>query len=222
MKKIYLSIFLILSAFISFAQGGKTPDWATKAGAFGVGASPSLQTSTINGLNYQSINSSFGFSFLPRFAITDRIIAEGRIGFGATNVGSSFADTSGSFEWEENLKGLRYGVRGQYVLAYYQRATLSALFGVDILSTNGEYTQGNQPPTDVEVKNTIIGLGVRGEYFPTQYLSLFQNSVGISIFIEADVARFTKEDINGFEESGTAIFAPGDLWGSAGFTVWFK
>jgi hypothetical protein len=77
---------------------------------------------------------------------------------------------------------------------------------------------------DVDASGTdiLISLGVMGEYFPTQYLSLFaETGLKIDFIGEDEVNALGGIDANE-NTSGMSISLGSDVWGGAGFTVWFK
>ena len=222
MKRIGLLLAVVgtmLVASSAFAQEG-TPDWANKAGAVGVGANTTLGGS--NGLNIRTW-------ITPVFGI------QGTIGMkfasGTTEV-EDVDDSAVDFSMTE----FDFGLYGLYKLAYWQRGSLAVIFGGDV-QTFSESTDaaGSDNDTDRSSTNFVIGVGIQGEYFPTQYLSLFAQAGFVLDFLnddDLDCQRFESGQCassvsmpstsDGYDLSGIGLGLSGDLWGSAGFTVWFR
>jgi hypothetical protein len=187
-------------------EGGTMPDWANKGGAFGIGGNTTL--GGVNGLNIRTfVTPLFGISATIGFAIEST----------TTEVGDTKVDRSST--------SFRVGLYGSYKLAYWQRGHLSVVFGVDLVTLSESEGDNDASGTDV-----LIGLGLMGEWFPTQYLSLFL-LVGLSIdFIGEDEVvgggggpLGSGGSINpNADTSGFTMDLSAQPLGLAGFTVWFK
>lgn len=222
MKRIglFLSVAVIgtmLVASSAFAQEG-TPDWANKAGAFGVGANTSLGGS--NGVNFRTW-------ITPLFGVQATLGM--RFATGTTEV----EDVDDS-EVDFSMTAFDIGLYGLYKLAYWQRGSLSVIFGGDVQTYSESTDAAGDNDTDRSATNIVIGIGVQGEYFPTQYLSLFAQAGFVLDFLSDDDLECMRYDApqctavslpgssDGYNLSGFAMGLGGDLWGAAGFTVWFK
>ncbi|MBI2892700.1 MAG: hypothetical protein HYY06_04055 [Deltaproteobacteria bacterium] len=192
-----VAMALVFMAAPAAAQEGDAPDWANKSGAVGVGATTTLGgTSGINVRTY----------------VTPQLGLELALGFALSK------DEQGDFSFDQTE--FQVGLYGSYKVAYWQRGSLSAIFGADIDSVSQTSGSGDSESDD-SATDLLIGLGLQGEYFPTQYLSLFAQA-GLSIdFIGED--EVTEGSIDSApDRSGFALDLGTDLFGSAGFTVWFK
>jgi hypothetical protein len=183
------------------AQEDTAVDWANKKGSFGLGANTTL--GGVHGLNIRTyIGPSFG------------LLAT--LGFGFT---SESNNTAGA-ELDRTTRALEVGLYGAYKLANWQRGHLSVIFGVDIVNLSlSDETMGMT--FDSSATTVGLGSGFTGEYFFNQYLSAFA-----SVGLVADLAGPPEvavengqpvEDVSGFELGLSA-----DLWGQAGFTIWFN
>jgi hypothetical protein len=194
-----------LLAASASAQEGQAPDWANKNGAVGVGGSTTL--GGVNGVHIRTyVSPQFGLHLT--------------LGFGSTSV--TLATDAG--DTTTTTTQIVAGLYGEFKLAYWQRGSLSAVFGIDInnVSTATETPAGD---TDLSGTDILIGVGLQGEYFPTQYLSLFAETGIVLDFIgenEVTGTSVAPDDPTGVETSGLNVALGSDLWGAAGFTVWFK
>ena len=187
------------------AQEGTAPDWANKNGAIGIGANTSLGGT--NGLSFRTYVS-------PLFGIQATL---------GMRLDSTTADAGGN-ETNFSQTQLDIGLYGNYKLAYWQRGHLSTIFGVDVVSLSNAVESGGVEQDD-SATDFLIGLGIMGEYFPTQYLSLFAQ-VGLRLDFIGDDDLLGDDDVGvdmgAADLSGIDISLGADLLGSAGFTVWFK
>ncbi len=200
---------------------GQMPDWANKSGGVGIGG-----TTTLGGTNGINI----------RTYVTPFMGIEMNFGFNLANVPPDpDEDISGTIEIIPAAT-FNQGIYGIYKLAYWQRGSISGILGFDYsaLSTINDLPDNSSDASQIDIS---IKLGLPGEYFPTQYLSLYANA-GIAIdFIsqddffsdgvfrtgpnaEAPIVMTGNSEIN--NSSGANISLSGNLWGSAGFTVWFN
>ncbi len=205
-----LSIVLMLIGMSSsaFAEEGTYPDWADKSGGFGVGGETTMGGT--HGLNL-------------RYYISNQFGLQLTFGLGIASATEVDGDNSTSI----SSTAMGFGIYAMYKLAYWQRGHLSAIFGLDIhtLSVSTEATVGGTTTTDdVSGTDLLIGLGLHGEWFPTQYLSLF-GQVGLRMdFIGSDElsgGSVTNTDSD-LDYSGIDLGLGSDLLGSFGFTVWFN
>ncbi len=209
MKRIRLlssiaALCIALGAAPAMAQEGTMPDWANKNGAFGLGANTTL--GGVNGINLRTyIGPLFGLHLTLGFS------------WGNTTATQDNIETStSSFRFQT-------GIYGSYKLAYWQRGHLSLLFGVDIVSLSNSVDVAGTT-TDESGVDILLGLGFFGEWFPTQYLSLFA-AAGFRIdFIGSDEVDGDSiiNNEEGVDYSGAQIDMYGQLFGQAGFTVWFR
>ena len=196
----FTTLGLLAAASTAHAQEGSMPDWANKNGAFGIGANTTLGGS--NGLNIRTyVTPQFGLHATIGFELESIDVGDG-------------AQTSSETAFQ-------IGLHGAYKLAYWQRGHLSAIFGVDVqtLSLSDEFmgTTSEASATDI-----LIGVGAMGEWFPTQYLSLFLQ-VGLSLdFIGEDELVGGDQIVSNPDQSGIILDLSAQPLGMAGFTVWFK
>ena len=201
MRAVFLALLLVPG--LALAQEGTLPDWADKSGAIGVGGNTTLGGS--HGLVFRTyFNPHLGLQLTFGYGLESTTV-ETDAGAGDTSVSATHLDV---------------GLYGSYKLAYWQRGHLSGLLGVDLvkLSTSVDTPAGDY---DDSATDFLLGLGMMGEYFPTQYLSL---NVGVGMTADFlpqdDLSVQTTDDTTDF--SGIDMNLGGDLWGSAGFTVWFN
>jgi hypothetical protein len=196
-----------LIAGTAFAQD-TSPDWADKNGAVGVGGNTTLGGT--NGIHVRTYVS-------PLIGV--------EMTFGLSSQSVTVEPDGGGGDTTTSATTIDLGLYGTYKLAYWQRGSLSAMFGFDYQSSSTSLdAPGGDSDSDSSSSNLVIGLGLRGEYFPTQYLSLFADA-GITIDpiddSDVDGGRITGDSENN-DYSGMDINIGADLWGAAGFTVWFK
>lgn len=214
-----LSMALVGILLVAGSATAQEQDWADKGGAFGVGANTTLGGT--NGINIRTyVTPQFGIhaTFGMRFA-TATVEPE---------------DVSGA-ETNYSMTEFDFGLYGSYKLAYWQRGHLSAMFGGDVQA----FSETTEPPVGDDIErsstNIVVGLGILGEYFPTQYLSLFaQGGFTLDFMTDDDLTCFRADagecasasgitgDPDVLDLSGIGLDLTGDLWGSAGFTVWFR
>ncbi len=187
------------------AQEGTMPDWADKTGGFGVGAETTLGGT--NGLNLRYfVSNAMGL----------------QLTFGL-NLASTTTDVDDADDTVISASSIDFGLYGSYKLAYWQRGHLSAILGVDIQMASASVdADGDDADTDDSATDILIGLGLQGEVFLSQYFSVF-GQVGLRLdFIgenepEGGVMTAVDEDTSGIVAS-----VRGDLLGAFGFTVWFQ
>lgn len=215
MKRVLIvAVSLALFSATAFAQEGTAPDWANKNGAVGLGANTTL--GGVNGLEIRTYIS-------PLFGLSATV---------GMYTGSQTTDPDGDDNNQtDSATEFRFGLYGSYKLAYWQRGHLSVIFGGDIvsLSTSTDYESSAMEDVDASGTDILLGLGMQGEYFPTQYLSLHAE-VGLQLdFIGPDevtgsggYGNSITNTADNTEYSGITVDISGDLWGAAGFTVWFN
>lgn len=208
MKRVVTTLLagLLATALITstaWSQEGTMPDWADKSGGFGVGAETTLGGT--NGLNLRYyINNAFGLQLTFGMLISSV----------TTDVDGDDADTS------TKITGLGFGFYGMYKLAYWQRGSLSAILGLDIQTLGTTVTVGDND-SDSSGTDILLGLGLMGEVFLSQYFSVF-GQVGIRLdFIGEDEVTYSGVEENK-DTSGIDLTLGGDLLGAFGFTVWFN
>lgn len=205
MKKFTVLIICLLTTTIGFAQGGTMPDWANKKGTIGIGANPSLGVTSGNDFT----STTFGLNLPIRIFVADNIEID-------PSIGIIFNGTRGD-DYSTNDNAITFGVDIGYVFAFWQRSTLSAVFGVT--AVDGSWNQELGPfQSEGDFAEIIYGLGLRGEWFPTQFTSL-PISVGLSL----DILSFESNGNTLSDQGKVTVNALGatDLLGSAGFTFWF-
>jgi len=201
--RVLLVLALLGAPGLALAQEGTAPDWANKAGSVGVGANTTLGGSS--GLHIRTF-------------VTPLIGIELTFGFGMESLRVE-PDEDG----ETSLSSIRFdiGLYGSYKLAYWQRGSLSTVLGFDVRTVSAKF-ESPLGDSDESTTDFLIGLGLQGEYFPTQYLSLFAQA-GLEMWLptdDRDLTVATADDTADY--SGLHIGLGADLWGAAGFTVWFR
>lgn len=215
-----LTLFVhILLGIVCFAQG-TAPDWADKKGAIGIGLEPTL--AFISGTNFGFTDSEFkgrtvGANVLGRYWINNSIQAELGVGYAA----SHYAEDNDGFDYSVDISGINLVARGQLIpFKCESPIILGVLLGVDIF--NGTYTWDNDALSDPESEDYssfAFDAGLRFEWFTQQYLSI-PASIHLNLsFLEVEDTKFDGEP----DASGVNLNILGsDLWGQAGFTVWFN
>ena len=189
----------------ALAQDADPPDWADKTGAVGVGANTSL--GGVNGLNVRTfVTPQFGL------ALT--------FGFGLSSTDVDPSDVDGDAFETSDLR-VAAGLYGSYKLAFWERGHLSALFGADVATSRTSF-DSEIDVLDRERSSTdlLLGLGLQGEWFPTQYLSLF-GQVGLRLDFLTDGDDTVVLGDSPSSES-IAFSVADSTFGNFGFTVWFK
>lgn len=189
---------------LAHAQEGTMPDWANKNGGFGIGGNTTL--GGVNGLNIRTY-------VTPLFGL------QATLGVERESVESDVAGATTDI----SLTSFRVGLYGSYKLAYWQRGHLSVIFGTDIVTLSQTTSVTGQPDIEQSGTDVLIGLGLMGEWFPTQYLSLFLQ-VGLTLdFIGEDEVGSGGIGIDPNPGvSGIDLNLEAQPLGAAGFTVWFK
>lgn len=219
--KRYLTLFAcIMLGVMCFAQG-TAPDWANKKGAIGVGIEPTLAFNSGTSFSFSDTEfkgRTIGTNILGRYWITNTIQAELGAGFSA----SHYEEDNDGFDYSVDISGLNFVARGQIIpFKCESPINLGILVGVDIF--NGTYTwdADNLPdPQSEDYSKFAFDAGLRFEWFPTQYISNLPASVHLNLsFLTVEETKYDGEP----DVSGVDINILGsDLWGSAGFTVWFN
>lgn len=187
-------------------EGGTMPDWANKNGGFGIGGNTTL--GGVNGINIRTY-------VTPLFGL------HATIGLETDSVSVDAAGTT----VDNSVFSFRAGLYGSYKLAYWQRGHLSTIFGLDLVTLSQSTDQPGQPTVDQSGTDILIGLGLMGEWFPTQYLSLFLQ-VGLTLDfigedeVSGDGGNYQINPNPGV--SGIDLNLEAQPLGAAGFTVWFK
>ncbi len=225
MKKFLTLLFLFAVSSLCFGQT-TSPNWANKKGRFGIGADVSLgysNSETGEPSNFTYKTSNGGGAVNLRYFLLDDLIING--GFG---VMSSKRRSESDFNTFSQVKTtgtiIKLGVQAPLIkLGQDQSVTISPVLGVDIFNGTATSSVSGFDDREEDFTSTIIGLGLRGEYFPTQYLSLFAESgIRISFFVETNVASLVNQTEGDFTEGGVIVFGVADTFGNAGFTFWFK
>lgn len=193
----------------ALAQEGDTADWADKSGAVGIGGDSSLGgTSGITIRTY----------------VSPAVGLQATLGFGlvSTNVDPTVLDDD---RYKTSNLAVEIGLYGTYKLAYWQRGHLSLLFGGDLVA-DSRSVNADIDARDTSSSNTdvLIGLGLQGEYFPTQYLSLYlQGGLRLDLIGDDEFVGLSSGS-SGTDGSvaGTGIDLGASILGAGGFTVWFK
>lgn len=191
----------------AWSQEGTMPDWADKSGGFGVGAETTL--GGVNGLNLRYyINNAFGLQLVFGMFMHNETV-----------------DVDGGDDTTSKQTGLGFGFYGMYKLAYWQRGHLSGILGLDI-ATYSQTTSVGDNDDESSGTDILLGLGLMGEVFLSQYFSVF-GQVGLRLdFIGEDEVECSStygcSYMENKDTSGIDIRLSGDLLGHFGFTVWFK
>ena len=210
-------------------QEGVMPDWANKQGDFGIGGNTTLDGT--NGLHIVTwINGIFGV--IPNGSISkdealpepDPIQTEEVDDYIFQPPYSTFqpdgkmvVGIGNPINWTARLGILSVSV-----------AHLEVIFGL-VNNYNSFYSEISETDA-VEPNGTDIpiGLGIRGQWFPTQYLSLFaQAGLRLDFIGEDDEVSSptTDEPTGSFIANGQQGVNTGNgatLFGGGGFTVWFN
>lgn len=199
-------MLLLLTSLLAFGQEGTMPDWANKNGAVGVGANTTIGGA--NGLSFRTYVS-------PLFGI------QGTIGIGLESFSIDPTTLDGD-EFTVSVTTIAVGAYGAYKIAYWQRGSLAALFGADVQSLSAVFN--GDADTDTSSTNVVLGLGLQGEWFPTQYLSLYaQGGLRMDFLNEDDVIGVEVANASPpGAVTGVDLLRGDDLFGTAGFTVWFN
>lgn len=195
------ALALMLPAGRASAEEARAVDWASKSGAYGLGASTTLGGT--RGINLRTYLTPL-------------------VGLSATlGLDYSSASTSADGDDVDTTRVLSSAsLYGSYKLAYWQRGHLSALFGLDVAHESVTIqTGGNE--MDASGTDVSFGLGLMGEWFPTQYLSLFAQ-LGPRLGILGTPGSVASIDPGATGGSAVAFDLGADLFGAAGFTVWFR
>lgn len=188
---------------VAFAQAGTMPDWANKKGAVGIGGNTTL--GGVNGLNFRTyVSPLFGLYATLGFNISN----------GQADAGGIVVDVS-----QTVFQG---DVGGEYRIVTWNQGAVAGLAGFGFRSLSDSIDDGMGNTLEESATDVLIGLGARGEYFPTQYFSIFMQA-GLRLdFLGAENAddRATVLEFNMGES--LAVDLSQDLYGAAGFTVWFK
>lgn len=216
MKRIgLLALVLLLTTFTAgsaLAQQGTAPDWANKNGAVGLGFNTTLGGT--HGLIFRTYVS-------PLFGL------QGTLGFNFTTIDIDPSADVDNDDFTVKTSLFAVGIYATYKIAYWQRGSLSILFGGDIQAASSSIDAfGSDNDVDDSTTNVLLGIGLQAEWFPTQYLSLFgQGGLRMDFLGNDDVNSFCSQagvDCGDVEASGFDISLPVDLMGAAGIVVWFK
>ncbi len=195
--------WILMAAAPAVAQEGTAPDWANKNGAVGLGFNTTMGGT--NGLVFRTYVS-------PLFGI------QGTLGFDIISTSDTPEGSDESFTVSSSA--FLIGAYATYKIAYWQRGSLSVLFGGDIHAISSSVDAfGSDNDTETSTTNVLLGLGLQAEWFPTQYLSLFaQGGLRIDFLGNDDFeAVLPDEDVSVVDVSFGS-----DLLGAAGVVVWFK
>src|SRR5690606_6760671 len=79
----------------------------------------------------------------------------------------------GGTDTDVSAFSFRSGLHATYKLAYWQRGHLSALAGLNLVTRSESAEAGGVDLADESGLDLLVDLGLMGEFFPTQYISLF-------------------------------------------------
>ncbi len=175
------------------AQDGGSGNWADKAGAFGIGA-----TTTINAGLFvlDEINPTLGSTGLhARYYISDTFGLHLTFGLGFQSDGGGNDDFV-----------LETGLYASVKLVPFPEGHLSAIFGAEFAFADTGATDG------FDVGGTG---GLFFEYFPASAISLFISAGLRFVYYNRDASMLGDGD-------GIVLTIGSSVWGSAGFTIWFS
>ncbi len=218
MKHILLFLLLFSSVIYVQAQGGTSPDWANKSGAFGVGATTILNSYSTTGDNSTKWSASnLGVVIVGRYGISDVLF--GQIGVGVRQEVSKFE----SKPWDSEVKtsGLvaNIGLQGNIKPSFNNRLALGLIFGIDIFNGTATYDATGTPKHTEDVSQLFFNLGIRPEYHMSSFFGIIP--VETSIFFDLSLFSTGSTTYDGEKENSVQIFGLGDSFGNAGFTFWF-
>lgn len=186
-----LAVVCLAGPAVASAQEGGA-NWADKSGTFGIGF-----TQTLGGQS--GLNARLELSQLFGLELT--------LGFGLEIDDPDMADA-------ENVITFNASIYGVIRFAYWAKGSLGAIFGFDFGLTSD--SRDTDATTDI-----ALGLGLQGEWFPIEHLSLFLQG-GFRLEFLGDDDAGVVPGAGGGELSGIDLQLGADLFGAAGFTVWFN
>jgi hypothetical protein len=186
----------------AFAQD--TDTWATKSGAFGIGA-----------------DRMFGSSF-P--ALSLRTFMGDSLGL-ELQLGADLSSRKVSPDEGDDITGsssaFGIGLGGEFRIAESRKATLAAYLGLGI-AMNGSNPANDTDDDKFSYMDFAAELGLRGEVFLYEFFSIY-GRVGLTVDPEGDKELEGASGDNNNEDvknSGMDIGLGGDLMGAFGFTFW--
>ncbi|MEM9187790.1 MAG: hypothetical protein AAGF12_01340 [Myxococcota bacterium] len=181
-----------LALLLPTAASAQEGNWSDKSGTFGIG-----YTGTLGGQN--GINARYFFSNLFGIDLT--------LDFGLEIISPDMGDS-------ENVITFGGSLYVVFKVAYWDKGSLGIIggFDVELISDSRVDDLGS---------NFAVGLGLQGEWFPTEYLSLFAQG-GLRLDILTDQDANVSPGVTGGDISGVALDLGADLFGQFGFTVWFN
>lgn len=228
MKKIFTLVLAIGISLSLSAQGGTTPDWANKAGAIGVGANSSL--GFFNSTNQQNPGLKFGGSHVSALFGINYVLMQGLTvsGYGGAQSTTDNWEYGNGDRQSSKVAGPVFGLglTKTLVTVAQQRVALAAI--TNLLWFNGQETNtlNNVSVVTHDVNTFAFSAGLKTEYHFTAF-----NSIHCEVgFVFALINRAETDYIDKVVPSTPAntnvsVSGPSfgsDLFGGAGFTVWFK
>lgn len=206
MKKFLVALSALCVLGFASTASAQAQDWASKAGAFGVGVDGGVDGGTGLSLRYM-VAESVGLELM----------------FGG-NMNSTKSAPQNGPESTTSSTQIDLSLLGEFRIATSRQATLSAFLGFGFTSNGGSVSQNNTSVSQ-SYSDIAFELGLRGEIFLYDFFSVF-GRVGVTIDPVSDKETETLQgldDPNGqVDNTGMNIsLFRGDLLGAFGFTFWF-
>jgi len=206
MKKLLVAISALCVFGFASTASAQAEDWASKAGAFGVGVDGNVDGGTGLSLRYM-VAESVGLELM----------------FGG-NMNSTKSAPQNGPESTTSSSTIDLSLLGEFRIATSRKATLSAFLGFGFTSNSGSVSQNNTSVSE-SYSDIAFELGLRGEIFLYDFFSVF-GRVGVTIDPVSDKETETLngiDDPNGqVDNTGMNIgLFRGDVLGNFGFTFWF-
>ena len=228
MKKLSILSSLIIFSLTAFSQGGTTPDWASKAGSIGIGANSSL--GFYNNSNEQNPGLKFSGSHVSgllgiQYVITSGLVVSGH--GGAQSTTNTWEFGNGDMQ-SSKVAGPVYGLGVAKSLVSFanQQVVLSAI--TNFLWFNGKQTEtlNNVSVVTDNVSQFSFSAGLKTEYHFMNFFGMHTEVGFVFALINRSETSYEDRIVPGTPIS-TEVSVSGpsfgsDLFGGAGFTVWFN
>jgi hypothetical protein len=188
-----VALTLAVASSAAHAQESTAPDWANKNGAVGIGATTTLNAGIFA---LAPIDPTLGSSGLhARYYVSETFGLHLTLGMGFDSDGGGNDDFI-----------FLTGLYGSVKLAPFSEGHLSLIFGAEFGFTDTGAAEG------FDVGGTG---GLFFEFFPASQLSFFIAAGLRFTYYDRDAGGVGPGD-------GIVLTLGSSVWGSAGFTVWFK